>query len=332
MTTVTVETATPALPSPGPWGLLRTTLRLHRWALGCWLLLVAVGAGVLLWAHGPGMDAAWAEYRATGCGRPNAGELGCGSTRPAYGRYDTAVTLGTVLLVLIPLLTGVWAGGALIGRELESGTAQVAWTQSVSPVRWLTAKLAVPAALLVPGTLTLTLLHRQLWSPGGQSRFGLDARLWYESDTFVANGTLATAYALLGLAVGALAGLLLRRALPALGAAALVLTGVMYTRADLRPYLWPAMTTTSTNGPPEFDSTLMAFESGALTSTGDRITSWDCLPDTSCARENGVVAYYRDFHPPSHFWPLQLVETGIVLALAALAVLAAFRLLRRRTP
>lgn len=36
-------------------------------------------------------------------------------------------------------------------------------------------------------------------------------------------------------------------------------------------------------------------------------------------------------HPASHYWPLQLVETGIVLALTALACWACFALLRRRT-
>ncbi|WP_328781827.1 hypothetical protein OHT68_25010 [Streptomyces canus] len=35
--------------------------------------------------------------------------------------------------------------------------------------------------------------------------------------------------------------------------------------------------------------------------------------------------------PPSHFWPLHLVETGVVLTVTALATTAAFRLLRRRT-
>jgi len=84
-------------------------------------------------------------------------------------------------------------------------------------------------------------------------------------------------------------------------------------------------------GPPEWDGTLMPVESGALTSGGARITQPFCLPDTRCGAEHHVVAAYRDYHPASHFWPLQLVETGIVLALAAAAVLAAFRLLRRRT-
>ncbi|MET9968858.1 hypothetical protein ABZZ80_23740, partial [Streptomyces sp. NPDC006356] len=38
------------------------------------------------------------------------------------------------------------------------------------------------------------------------------------------------------------------------------------------------------------------------------------------------------YHPRSHFWPLQYVETGIVLAVAAAATLTAFAVLRRRTP
>ncbi|WP_445280683.1 hypothetical protein [Streptomyces sp. DSM 118148] len=36
------------------------------------------------------------------------------------------------------------------------------------------------------------------------------------------------------------------------------------------------------------------------------------------------------YHPASHFWPLHLVETGVVLALTTLAATAAFRVLRRR--
>ncbi|MFD4142619.1 MULTISPECIES: hypothetical protein [unclassified Streptomyces] len=35
-------------------------------------------------------------------------------------------------------------------------------------------------------------------------------------------------------------------------------------------------------------------------------------------------------HPTSHFWPLQLVETGIVLTLTAALTTAAFVVLRRR--
>jgi hypothetical protein len=304
-------------------------LRLHRSALWCWLLLVTAGAGTLLWAYGPGSNAAWAEFRVTGCDAPP--DLTCDYAGPAWVRYDMAVNLGAELLLVVPLLVGAWAGSALVGRELESGTARLTWTQSVTPVRWLTAKLAVPAALLVPGTLALTLLHRHLWSSDGLLRSSIGSRTWYENVTFAANGTVATAYALLGLAAGAVAGLLLRRALPALGLTVLGLFVLRYALTALRPQLWPTVTATRTAWYPKLKITFMPVETGAVTSTGERIGDGACSPDTACAVERHVVSYYREYHPASHFWPLQLVETGIVLALTALAVAAAFLLLRRRT-
>jgi hypothetical protein len=36
-------------------------------------------------------------------------------------------------------------------------------------------------------------------------------------------------------------------------------------------------------------------------------------------------------HPQSHYWPMHLVETGIVLGVAVVATGAAFFALRRRT-
>jgi hypothetical protein len=299
-------------------------LRVHRSALWFWLMLVAVAAGALLWAYGPGVDAAWDVYQRMDCG-PGY----CDATVPANERYQIATTLGTGLLSLAPLLTAAWAGAALIGRELENGTARLAWTQSVTPARWLAAKLAVPAALLAGGTILLTLLHRLLWSVDGPLREATGIRDWYDSGVYLANGPLATDHVLLGLAVGALAGLLVRRALPALAAAVvslLVLTSVL---SSLRPHLWPVVTATGKDHSPEW--TGMVVGDGALTSTGARVPDPICVDDAGCLAEHGIVGFYLDHHPAGHFWPLQLVEAGIVLALAALAVLAAFRLLNRRT-
>ncbi|GAA4045103.1 ABC transporter permease [Streptomyces shaanxiensis] len=321
----TIEAPTAVAPSRGPRGLLWAMLRLHRWALWFWALLVAVGAGALLWAYGPGLDAAWSEYRTLHC---DPG-LGCDSQGPAYTMYDTAVGIGTGILGLAPFLTAAWAGAALIGRELENGTAQLAWTQSVSPARWLAAKLAVPAALVCSGMLVLTLLHRTLWSADGQLRAAMGSRSWYGGTTFEANGTVATSYTLLGLAVGVLAGLLQRRALPALGTAVVGLALITTVLGTLRPYLWPLETLTHKHEYPPYIG--MVVDEGALTSTGARLPDPTCVDDTKCLAEHDIVGFYRDYHPSSHFWPLQLVETGIVLALAALAVVIAFRLLKRRT-
>ncbi|WMD09654.1 ABC transporter permease [Streptomyces sp. FXY-T5] len=285
MTAVTGEAPVAARRFPGPRGLFLAMVRTHRTALWFWLGLVAVAAAALLWALGPGADAAWAEYREMGChsGSPN---LGCDLPGPAMLRYETTVTVVIGILFLLPTLTGAWAGGALIGRELEDGTAQLAWTQSVTPARWLAAKLAVPALLLVPGTLAVTLLHRALWSTHSDLARAMGWREWHDDGVFEANGTLATAHALTALAIGVLSGVLLRRALPALGVAVAAMASLTYVLDDLRPHLWPT--------PPGTPSLMHK-------------------------------------HPSSHFWPLQLVETGIVMAVAALATATAFLVLRRRT-
>jgi hypothetical protein len=285
MSAATVGAPTAARRFPEPRGLFLAVLRVHRSALLFWLGLVVVAAGALLWALGPGADNAWAEYRASGCSgdSPN---LGCDLPGPAHGRYETVVACASGLLAALPVLTGAWAGGALIGRELESGTAQLAWTQSVTPARWLAAKLAVPALLLVPGTLAITLLHRTLWVSDTHVTRSLGWRAWHDDSVFEANGTLATAHPLAALALGVLAGLVVRRALPALAAATLSVMALIYVLDEVRPHLWPT--------PP------------------------------------GTPALMHQ-HPASHFWPLQLVETGIVLAVAAVATAAAFALLRRRT-
>ncbi|MET9391709.1 ABC transporter permease [Streptomyces sp. NPDC006624] len=286
MTAVTAVTseAPAAARAASSRGLLRALLRLHLSALWFWLGLVAVAAGALLWALGPGGDSTWAEYRAMNCdgGAPTPG---CDLPGPAGLRYDTVVTLGSGLLSLLPLLTAAWAGGALIGRELENGTAQLAWTQSLSPTRWLAAKLAVPALLLVPGTLALTLVHRALWSSDQHLAHLLGWRAWHDDGIFEANGILATAHALTALTLGVLAGLLLRRSLPALAAAVLAESSLIYVLDEIRPRLWPL----------------------------------------------GTPRLMHE-HPSSHFWPLQLMETGLLLAVAAAATSAAFLLLTRRLP
>ncbi|MFD9938839.1 ABC transporter permease [Streptomyces massasporeus] len=285
MTAVTGRAPVAALRSPGPRGLFLAMMRVHRSALLFWIGLVALGCVALLWALGPGADAAWAEHRAMGCqsGIPN---LGCDLPGPAMLRYETVATLAAGLLALLPVLTAAWAGGALIGRELEDGTAQLAWTQSVTPARWLAAKLAVPALLLVPGTLVVTLLHRALWSSHSDLARAMGWLEWHDDSVFEANGTLATVHPLAALALGVLAGVLLRRALPALGVAVLAVSFMIWELDNLRPRLWPT--------PP------------------------------------GTPPLMHE-HPSSHFWPLQLVETGIVLAVAALATATAFLVLRRRT-
>jgi hypothetical protein len=324
MSAVTVVSAgtSERRPAHPTRALARAVLRPHQSALWFWGLLVALIGGGLLWAAGPGFDAVWDAYLKSGCRETDYCAMG-----PAYQRYDMVVTLGPAVLTVAPALIGAWAGASLIGRELESGTANLSWTQSVTPARWLAAKLAVPAALIVSGTVLLTLLNRLVWWREEPLRDAVSTRDWFAVITFTGNGTLATAYALLALAIGVVAGLLLRRSLPALAVGFAGTAALMVVLQGNRHHLWPVTEVRAAASEPLW--TGMLVDRGLITASGDRISNSLC-GDFDCGRSD-VVGYWAQSHPASHFWPLQLVETGIVVAVTALLVLASFHLLRRRT-
>ncbi|WP_367326216.1 ABC transporter permease [Streptomyces sp. HUAS ZL42] len=310
---------------------VRWLLRLHRPALYLWTGALVVVAAALLWLWGPLTDAAaeaWRQYNAC-----IESQKACRYDQAAIIRFKDVYQYTTMFVLAVPFLVAAWAGAALTGRELETGTAQLAWTQAVSPTRWLAAKLAVPATLITGGTGLLVLLHHLAWSAGDGP---IDhAKTWYDSATFYANGPITVALALAGLAAGALAGVLLRRSLAALVTAVIAVAGLWTALAVALPHLWPAATTVSSL---QYDPSGEGIDvgTGLITSSGARIADPQCgssiIPECrdTYARLD-AVSYYHDYHPRSHFWPLQLTATGLLLAVAALLAVTAFALLRRRT-
>ncbi|QES46036.1 hypothetical protein DEJ49_16725 [Streptomyces venezuelae] len=231
----------------------------------------------------------------------------------------------------LPCLIGAFVAGPIVAKDLESGTYTWAWTQSVTPARWLAARLAVVAALVVSGVVLFTAVQRWAWTTGPELEYGRAA--WYERAMYGSLGTVGIGYALLGLAVGALAGLLLRRVLLAMAAAAAVTLGAVVLLPLARHHLWATETATWAPTYPQATPNFgLPVERGMLTADGKRLPESLCWgPDPkACIAEHHVTGWYSDFHPSSHFWPLQLVETGILLALAAAVTYAAFRILRRR--
>ncbi|MGW0184544.1 hypothetical protein ACWDV7_02125 [Streptomyces sp. NPDC003362] len=304
MTALAATAAPAARGTRHPRGLTWAVLRLHRTAL--WLSLAALAAAALVsvWMYVIGDDA---RRGISACATPATGRLPSCAEVAAIGADETyaagiGLLTGTLAYLVFPVTA--WAGGALIGRELENGTARLAWTQSVTPARWLAAKLAVPAALLTAGTAAVLALLE--WARGdGDPNLTGD---WYLPDVFVSGGPTAVAYPLAGLALGALAGLLTGRALPAAGLSLAVWTVLHNVLEHYRGDLWPALTRTA--GGATFELPRSAFAVGTVHDQ-DRMTS-------------------ATYHPRSHLLPLQLVETGILLALTAAAAAACHLLLRRR--
>lgn len=318
-----------ALALKGPYWV---TVRQHRRALWWSLVLVAAAIALLvtsrLWS-----DSAVETLRATGC-TVNSSDWPCAQSARNYIDDQwiarDLIRYAALGMLVLPGLLGAFVAGPMLARELETGTYKLAWTQSVSPARWLAAKVAVPAGFVLVGVTLLSLAFYWSWSSGPANDF---PTYWYEPMMFVSYGIVPVAHALLGLALGAVVGLLVRRTVVAMAAAALITGVAVAVLAGLREGLWPVQTLTGHGLSPK--GGVWQLDRGMLTASGERLSWNDCFatqPNNAarCMADRGGVVEFIDTHPASHYWPIQLVETGICLAVAALALYAAFRVLRAR--
>ncbi|MER7110719.1 hypothetical protein [Streptomyces sp. NPDC000229] len=311
-----------------PQGLTWTVLRVHRRALLVSGAFVTLAAIALVWLRSVGQEAAGLPTSCASPARPGVPLCDAEFFQRPPSDFAGDMSLASTVIAWLPLAVALYAGAVMFGAELERGTARLAWTQSVTPGRWFAAKLVLPAVVITAGFTVLSLLYR--WARGSAPRALSDE--WYYPDVFVAMGPVVLAYALLALAVGALAGLLVRRALPA-GGIALAVTGLVMVLCERwRSDLWPPVEQVWKNSRGEIGNSSWQLDMGMITPSGRRIH--DCLQPgvpapPGCYEARSARQWYHLHHPSSHSWPLQLVETGIVLALAALATVIAFRVLRR---
>ncbi|WP_329281184.1 ABC transporter permease [Streptomyces sp. NBC_00691] len=239
-------------------------------------------------------------------------------------------------MIALPLLVGAFVAGPLIARELESGTYKLSLTQSISPAAWLRSKLLTATAAALGATLALIAVYRLGWTRVSDS-WGFH---WAERGPYEATGTVVVAYVLLAIGIGALVGQLVRRTLLAMavtggavGLVLLILGSVRWTFLPVETVTGPAHRSTGALGAP---ADALVVDQGLVHESGRRMSGYFCSPDpapgTACRPDEPFTGQYTDYHPASHFWPTQLIETGILLALAALALFAAFRVLRARHP
>ncbi|MFI7383564.1 hypothetical protein [Streptomyces sp. NPDC049813] len=302
---------------PGPDGLVWTVLRLHRTALWTWLAYVAISVATLLYLWGPGSSEARKAFDAFGyTGAQDTAFRGLSSALPFTGSFDAVFYEPLSLIRIAAVAVALFAAGPLIARELERGTAQLAWTQSVSPARWLAAKLAVPAVLITVGTAVIVVLYRLVWDARGHLLVaGIGPR-----DAAFSLGVATVANALFGLALGVLVALLVRRTLPALAIA-----GVgQYLVGALRGNSWPFQG--------RYQQPELPVHSKAVTTGGAEVRDPGCYLDQKCLDQHHITGFVRTYLPSPDYWPRQLTETGILLGLTVLAVAAAFLVLRRHQP
>jgi hypothetical protein len=247
----------------------------------------------------------------------------------------SALTALTNLTVLVPLFLGVFWGATIVGRELDTGTATLAWTQSVTRARWLRAKVLTLFAATILCSAAVTALATW-WSAARNAT--VETR--FTGLQFDIQGIVPIGYAVFSAALGLAAGVLWRRVLPAM---ATTLGGFVAVRLlvelVVRPHYRAPITVTSTmstrGGPPpgawvvRSDLTL----DGHVVSGPVRLPS-NCLAAGSRGDANTCLDAlgYRmrmTYQPADRYWTFQLVEAAIFVGLAALLVAVAVIALRR---
>lgn len=140
-----------------------------------------------------------------------------------WGMYKTITPYLGYLTITTVLVAAFW-GAPLISREIETGTAALAWCQSVTRRRWFTSRLIVGvSAVAILGLLLGFTVTWWLASFTAAPHVG-DRAL----STISLHGPLLPAMWIAGLLIGVLIGTLIRRTLPAMTVTAVVtLVGAM---------------------------------------------------------------------------------------------------------
>jgi ABC-type transport system involved in multi-copper enzyme maturation permease subunit len=279
------------------------------------------------------------------------------------GNLANTLTLGTnpvaaalvLLTVVVPCLLGVFWGGPLVARELETGTSQFAWMQSITRGRWLTIKVGwtLLAAAIWAGAVSALVTW---WS----SPLNALNNENFQSGHFDIQGIVPVGYALFAVALGIAAGTILRRTLPALATTVVVFTFVrLVISQDLRSHYMSAVTKTYALLHPFTPKGSYWLISQGLVGPGGRLLKAkanvsgvhiDGVPIASmpsacqplafqgpvkfipCLTAHGYRSGFISYQPASRYWAFQGIETGIfVLLAAALLAVTAIVVLRRDT-
>jgi ABC-2 family transporter protein len=313
---------------PVPWQRMAwVTWRQHRFALaGVAALLGALA--VYLWLTGLQIHHSYA----TAC-HP-ASSLACAMN--FTGRYGITVIVVSIFLQAVPALIGAFAGAPVLARELETGTFRYAWTQGIGRWRWTLGKL-VPLAVAVAAAAGA---FSVLFSWYNQPFFAAGYAIPFSTRVFDLRGVAFAAWTLAAFAIGVLAGMLIRRVVPAIAAALAVYAGLAFaTAVFLREHYMTPLLTTKLNLPGTAWIVSQWYDKGGKFAFGARgsgivsALSQLCpsgnIPPGQCLSQHGYTMW-SSYQPGSRFWPFQWIEGGWLLALSALLIATTVWLVRRR--
>jgi hypothetical protein len=275
------------------------------------------------------------ETWATCLNSPLGPELAC----PTSGLLTSLVASSLPWINLLPVVAAVLLAFPVV-HELNSGAYRLTWTQSLSRSSWMKTKIValVLSALLFAATLSTAF---RWWSTPHGSIYRR-----FDEVTYDFTLPLLSAHTLFALGLMLCVATLLRRTIPAILIGALAYTAVRFPMALwARPRLLePEQELATGLGVAEVGGRWW-LSAHLVDATGARVSYQrfyeNLCPEfmqqrepnsdelTACMTSQGI-SQMTIYHPSSHYWPLQFIETGMFMAAAALLIsFTAWNILRR---
>jgi hypothetical protein len=289
--------------------------RQHRGELLGATLVLAV-LGVLLLFHGIPMHDAYDREGVAACQAlmldrdvMGAGES-CPETVSSFDdRYHALPGQFVSWLPFLPMLVGMLVGAPLLAREYEQGTWQLAWTQGVTRTRWLASKLSI----VLGGVLALS----AVFAAGVSWWFEPLAAQQFTSGKFNHAPLVFPAYVMVAVAIGILAGVVVRRTIVA---AAITVAGYLAVRLPVEFGLRPRYREPVATADP------------AVAETGWNLHDVEYSVGPGGEPTPGSAEVFK-YHPDDRFWDFQLIETAILVGITVVLLVIAWRLvLGRKAP
>jgi hypothetical protein len=247
--------------------------------------------------------------------------------RAFFDDYQNVIFVGLLLLIL-PMLVGMFWGAPLIAREIEDGTHRLVWTQGISRLRWATTKVGlVSVAVLVITAIYAGMLTWWI-TPVIQTSGQRFSYIFFDI-----HGIVVFGYVVFALALGVFAGAVTGRLLPAMATTVVGFIGVrVAVMLAARDHYLP----TETRRLPELDTAYSQMRNDLngdwIVATRTAIDRVECPTGAGdCARQ-GLERSYEllTIHPARHFWTFQAIETAIFAVLAIGLLIGAIHWTRRR--
>lgn len=299
---------------------LRTVFRMQRFEF----LALAVATGV--WTIGAAFFV-WQMSQITSANPECFGHTpsapNCPAIQALFAPWEQGAQALLAIVFAAPILVGLVLGVPVVAREIEQGTAQIAWSLSLSRTRWFLWR-AAPVLLGAALALSVFAIGGELLVRG---RLGLADPGFL---SFADRGLLIVLRGTAFLAIAAFVGAWIGRTLPALLTAAALAAALTFgLGAGLDAWRATEAVALPTDSPSLTDLEILG---------GLYLGQVAILPDGTVTRdrhEDRLPEVFQEgylFLPSTTYWTWITRESAITILLAALAVIATLLRLKTRRP